>query len=81
MLAIATILFLLSLLGILFGIIGVIKGSLKFLKLNSTKASALLLACSLAMFVLSIIMVPVDSPTGDFKKTSVDEKISSESGD
>lgn len=81
MLAIATILFLLSLLGILLGIVGVIKGSLKFLKLKSTKASALLLACSLALFVLSIIMVPVDSPTSDEKKSTVDEKTSSENKD
>ncbi|WP_052343490.1 MBL fold metallo-hydrolase [Bacillus massiliigorillae] len=78
MIAVASILFLLSLLGILFGIVGVIKGSLKFLKLKSTKASALFLTCSLAVFVFSIIIVPVDSPAEDQKKSSVEEKTKNE---
>lgn len=80
MLAIATILFLLSLLGLFFGVVGVLKGSVKFLKIRSTKASALLVAISLAVFVLSTFLVPTDTPKEDSEqsKTNVEEKVKSE---
>ncbi|MGM9925383.1 MAG: MBL fold metallo-hydrolase [Bacillus sp. (in: firmicutes)] len=78
MLAIAMILFVLSLTGILLGIVGVIKGSLKFLKLKSTKASVFFLLGSLVLFALSIIITPVDpEPSKDESvKTEVEENTS-----
>ena len=75
MLAIATILFFLSLLGLFFGIVGVLKGSVKFLKIRSVKASALLVAISLAVFVLSTFMVPSDPAKQDSEQSNVEEKV------
>ena len=58
-----TILMLLAFLGFFIGVVGVIKGSVKFLKLGSRKASALFIVASFVLFMISGFMLPADTST------------------
>jgi competence protein ComEC len=68
-----TILMLLAFLGFFIGIVGVIKGSVKFLKLGSRKASALFIAASFVLFMISGFMLPADTST----TSSIEQQASS----
>lgn len=54
----ATILALISMIGLTIGIIGTIKGKVKFLKINSKKHSIYLLIASLVVFMIAGAMMP-----------------------
>ena len=58
-----TILMLLAFLGFFIGIVGVIKGSVKFLKLGSRKASGLFIVASFVVFMIGGFMLPADTST------------------
>lgn len=58
--AIATILVLLSLVGFLLGILGVLKGNVKFLKLRTRKSSFLFVIASFVVFIGGAMIMPVD---------------------
>ena len=56
-----TILMLLAFLGFFIGIVGVVKGSVKFLKLGSRKASGLFIVASFVVFMIGGFMLPADT--------------------
>ena len=58
-----TILMLLAFLGFFIGIVGVIKGSVKFIKLGSRKASGLFIVASFVVFMIGGFMLPADTST------------------
>lgn len=58
-----TILMLLAFLGFFIGIVGVIKGSVKFIKLRSRKASGLFIVTSFVVFMIGGFMLPADTST------------------
>jgi len=58
-----TILMLLAFLGFFIGIVGVIKGSVKFIKLSSRKASGLFVVASFVVFMIGGFMLPADTST------------------
>ena len=68
-----TILMLLAFLGFFIGVIGVIKGSVKFLKLGSRKASALFIVASFVVFMIGGFMLPTDTSI----TSTVDKQVSS----
>ncbi|WP_075618888.1 MBL fold metallo-hydrolase [Paenisporosarcina indica] len=74
-----TILILLATVSFFIGLIGVLKGNVKFLKLGSRKASALFVVASFVVFVIGGFMLPSDtsttSPASNQQKASnVEEK-------
>ena len=71
--ALGTILMLLAFLGFFIGIVGVIKGSVKFLKLGSRKASGLFIVASFVVFMIGGFMLPADTST----TSTVDKQVSS----
>ena len=58
-----TILMLLAFLGFFIGIVGVIKGSVKFIKLGSRKASGLFIVASFVLFMIGGFILPADTST------------------
>lgn len=63
MATLGTILMLLAFLGFFIGIVGVIKGSVKFIKLRSRKASGLFIVTSFVVFMIGGFMLPADTST------------------
>lgn len=58
-----TILILLATVSFFIGLVGVVKGNVKFLKLGSRKASALFVVASFVVFVIGGMMLPTDTST------------------
>lgn len=69
---IGTILMLVAMVGFLLGVLGVIKGNVKFLKLRNRKASALFIVLSFVVFLVGGFMLPT-SPTAE----PVDKQVAS----
>lgn len=67
------ILMLLAFVGFFIGLIGVVKGSVKFLKLGSRKASGLFLGASFVVFIIGAIMIGNDTSI----TVPVDEEVAS----
>ena len=68
-----TILMLLAFLGFFIGIVGVLKGSVKLIKLGSRKASGLFIVVSFVVFMIGGFMLPADTST----TSTVEKQVSS----
>lgn len=73
MTGIATILVLAALMGFFLGVLGIIKGNVKLLKLKTRKASFLFLLFSLVLFIVGGAMLPSETTTSPEVKQDVQQ--------
>lgn len=75
MTGIASIIVLAALMGFFLGVLGIIKGNVKLLKLKTRKASFLFLLLSLVLFIVGGVMLPSETTTSHEVKQSEKETV------